>query len=71
MRWMCCRAGAWGYGSPLAGCVLADSGWGPWAELEPGFHSPLAWIYATGFELSLTSVLPDPTSPDKPDTAHS
>lgn len=71
MRWMCCRAGVWGCGSPLWGCVWAGSGWGPWAGLEPGLRSPLAWTCATDSEPSSASVLPDPISPGRPGTARS
>lgn len=71
MRWMCCRAGVWGCGFPLWGCVWAGSGWGPWVGLEPGLRSPLAWICSIDSEPSSASVLPDPIFPGKPDTAHS
>lgn len=71
MRWMCCRAGAWGCGSLLGGSVEAGSGWGPWAGLEPGLRSPLAWTCATDFGPSSASVLPDPISPGRPGTTRS
>lgn len=71
MRWMCCRAGVWGCCSPLGGCVAAGSGRAPWAGLETGLRSPLAWIFATDSSLSSASVLPDPTSPGRPGTSHS
>lgn len=70
MRWMCCRAGAWGCGSPLAGCVWAGSGWGPSAGLEPGLRSLRLWTCATDSEPSSASDLPIPISPGRLGTAH-
>lgn len=71
MRWMCCRAAAWGCGSPLWGCVWAGSGWGPWAGLEPGLRSPLPGSCSTGSGPSSASGPQDPISPSRPDTARS
>lgn len=71
MRWMCCRAGAWGCGSPLGGCVWAGSDWGSWVGLESGLRSPPAWTCSTDSEPSSASVPPDPISPGRPDTARS
>lgn len=71
MRWTCCRAGAWGCGSLLWGCVWADSGWTPWAGPEPAPHSPPAWTCATDSGPSSASVRPGPISPGRPGTARS
>lgn len=71
MQWMCCRAGAWGCGSPLGDCVWAGSGRGPWAGPELAPRSRLAEICATDSEPSSASGPLDPTSPGRSDTARS